>query len=366
MKKRVNRVKSFMYAFVLAFTVIISTAVTGISATETASAILMVGEVSYSGSGDLYGYTTNYVKYGGSFESQHKVQDGWHITAYDSYYSHGVTWYECWDTDDGDYYGWIDSAYLWFYSPRESTSIPSYDIAPRDAEVDGSGVSGYTSNYVLYGGSFEEQHKVQDGWHITAYNTAYSHGVTWYECWDTDDGDYYGWIDSSYIYFYDEHPAKLTTTAKKTTEAARTVISEKTVVVTVTVTVTQPVIEESSQATETTLFAAAMVTDYNNDSNSNSGISNQVIIIIMAIIIVIIIVIVALLIVLVTKKDKAKEIPMARNAKGFDNFNNFDNGVNNIGSPAMEGDLFCVECGKARRNPNASFCPYCGTPYNNQ
>ncbi len=28
-------------------------------------------------------------------------------------------------------------------------------------------------------------------------------GITWYELYDTDDGDYYGWVDGNYINFYE-------------------------------------------------------------------------------------------------------------------------------------------------------------------
>ena len=73
---------------------------------------------------------------------------------------------------------------------------------PATGEVKGDGVYGYTTNYVCYGGPIEEQHAVQNGWHITLKNAHYSHGVQWFECWDTDDGDYYGWIDWKYITVY--------------------------------------------------------------------------------------------------------------------------------------------------------------------
>lgn len=37
---------------------------------------------------------------------------------------------------------------------------------PRIGEVNGSGVYGYTSNYVLYVGAQEVQHAVQNGWQM--------------------------------------------------------------------------------------------------------------------------------------------------------------------------------------------------------
>lgn len=67
----------------------------------------------------------------------------------------------------------------------------------------GQEIEGYTSDYVVNGGKKTRQWLCEDKWHITAKRYTNSYGITWYECWDTDDGDYYGWIDSSYISFYD-------------------------------------------------------------------------------------------------------------------------------------------------------------------
>ena len=81
----------------------------------------------------------------------------------------------------------------------QPVQVVANDISsnPAKGEVNGTGVYGYTTNYVCYGGTKETQHKVEDGWHITAKNMYYSYNITWYECWDTDDGDYYGWIDGT-------------------------------------------------------------------------------------------------------------------------------------------------------------------------
>ncbi|MDE5862446.1 MAG: hypothetical protein K2H28_09680 [Ruminococcus sp.] len=40
----------------------------------------------------------------------------WHVTAKDVYYRYGLTWFELYDSDDGDYYGWVDSRYIDFYN----------------------------------------------------------------------------------------------------------------------------------------------------------------------------------------------------------------------------------------------------------
>lgn len=83
-------------------------------------------------------------------------------------------------------------------------TVAANDITshPAKGEVSGNGVYGYTTDYVCNGGPMQEEHAVQNGWHITAKNTYYAYGILWYQCWDTDDGDYYGWIDGNYLSFY--------------------------------------------------------------------------------------------------------------------------------------------------------------------
>lgn len=76
--------------------------------------VYYLGQVNTHG-GSVDGLTTSYVCNGGSYEVEHHVENAWHVTAKAQYYSYGILWYECWDTDDGDYYGWIDSAYIDFY-----------------------------------------------------------------------------------------------------------------------------------------------------------------------------------------------------------------------------------------------------------
>jgi len=224
------------------------------------------GEVSGNG---VYGYTTDYVCNGGPMQEEHAVQNGWHITAKNTYYAYGILWYQCWDTDDGDYYGWIDGNYLSFYvnnSSSGSSPVTITSISPRKGQVAGNGVYGYASSYACYSdGAQATQHKVENTRHITAKNTCYSHGVTWYECWDTDDGDYYGWIDANYLSFYDTTPAPAQTQAPK-----QTVIVEKTVLVTEppketvivekTILVTESPTEPSTETTDLTTATTEPVT----------------------------------------------------------------------------------------------------------
>lgn len=40
-----------------------------------------------------------------------------------------------------------------------------------------------------------------DNWHVTAVRYCIVNGITWYELYDSDDGDYYGWVDEDHIDF---------------------------------------------------------------------------------------------------------------------------------------------------------------------
>lgn len=345
------------------------------------------GEVSGNG---VYGYTTDYVCNGGPMQEEHAVQNGWHITAKNTYYAYGILWYQCWDTDDGDYYGWIDGNYLSFYvnnSSSGSSPVTITSISPRKGQVAGNGVYGYASSYACYSdGAQATQHKVENTWHITAKNTCYSHGVTWYECWDTDDGDYYGWIDSNYLSFYDTTPAPAQTQAPK-----QTVIVEKTVLVTEppketvvvekTVLVTEPptetmIIENTVLVTETkerttTKAAAAIKLDgqsKNHSSFSSSEDSNLSLILIGAGILLLAGVSIGL-IVLFVKKSKEKptgSVQMPQFHNPWEDSNSPMNpyaGQDSISSNNQQmGGLVCPNCGAVCNDPNGKFCERCGSP----
>lgn len=94
---------------------------------------------------------------------------------------------------------------------------------------EGSTVYGYTTKYVVYGEEKTVQKEVKDSWHITAKNCCYNYGNTYYELWDSDDNDYYGWVDSKYIKFY---PGGTTATTKITTSITTTTTTIKATVAT--------------------------------------------------------------------------------------------------------------------------------------
>lgn len=64
-------------------------------------------------------------------------------------------------------------------------------------------VAGFTTDYIVNGGAVRKvRNSLGDKWHITAKNVCYNYDITWYELWDSDDGDYYGWVDANFIDFY--------------------------------------------------------------------------------------------------------------------------------------------------------------------
>ncbi len=67
----------------------------------------------------------------------------------------------------------------------------------------GGTVAGFTTDYVVNSGACGiVRQSLGNTWHVTAKNSCYNYGITWYELWDSDDGDYYGWVDANYIDFY--------------------------------------------------------------------------------------------------------------------------------------------------------------------
>lgn len=81
----------------------------------------------------------------------------------------------------------------------------SYPVDDMKGQINchGGTVAGFTTDYVVNGGAVGKvRNSLGDTWHVTAKNKCDNYGVTWYELWDSDDGDYYGWVDSNYIDFY--------------------------------------------------------------------------------------------------------------------------------------------------------------------
>ena len=45
--------------------------------------------------------------------------------------------------------------------------------------------------------------KLGNGWHVQAVRYYYTKSIVWYKLYDAYDGDYYVWVDSDAIEFYD-------------------------------------------------------------------------------------------------------------------------------------------------------------------
>ena len=45
--------------------------------------------------------------------------------------------------------------------------------------------------------------EMEEGKNITAKSIAYSRGKMWFECYDTDNNEYYGWVSDENVAFYE-------------------------------------------------------------------------------------------------------------------------------------------------------------------
>jgi hypothetical protein len=89
---------------------------------------------------------------------------------------------------------------------RESSNVKAITSCNKYGNIyspSGNKVDGLTRSYLIDGGSATyERHDLTDGWHIVAVNAYYDGSVYWYELYDADDGDYYGWVNENNITFY--------------------------------------------------------------------------------------------------------------------------------------------------------------------
>ena len=62
---------------------------------------------------------------------------------------------------------------------------------------------GYSLESILSGGDLVNVWDVEDGWHVTATDAVYDSYNVYINCYDTDDGDKYGWISFWNLIFPD-------------------------------------------------------------------------------------------------------------------------------------------------------------------
>lgn len=113
-------------------------------------------------------------------------------------------WYQI---DYGNQVGYVSQKYISILNQSNDESLSTnISSCSKNGTINSKGakyVYSYTTDYVCNGGrKVEERLDLEHGWHITAKNMCYSYDLTWYEVWDTDDGDYYGWVDEAFISFY--------------------------------------------------------------------------------------------------------------------------------------------------------------------
>jgi hypothetical protein len=213
------------------------------------------------------------------------------------------------------------------------------DVDSRNGEISGSGVCSYTTNYVAKGGpknTVRSGDRLTNGLHITAKKTCSSHGTTWYECWDTDNGDYYGWIDANNLTFY-----------ATTTEApAVTAAEEETILTTETV-------APASAAGGIFDFGDNNI-DRSSSSSTNSGMDNNLLLILIAVAIFLIIIVAVLIILL-----------MARKMQGSRSIGRVQENFDAPQQPQHPSQLFCTNCGASRTSQDGIFCKKCGHRYEN-
>ncbi len=108
----------------------------------------------------------------------------------------------------GSYSGYVMSKYVILTDPEGlwadgKSEYPEVYSCYKTGEINGSNVPGFTTSYIVnLGARSTVRDQLGNRWHVTAYNYCYSYGHTWYELYDTDDGDYYGWVNGDCISFY--------------------------------------------------------------------------------------------------------------------------------------------------------------------
>ena len=110
--------------------------------------------------------------------------------------SHGSLWYECWDGNTDEYIGWISEEDCTMHNRffrYEEYETPLSGIVTDSKSGD---VFGYTNDYILKKGAEEALRKVEVKRNVLIKRACYK--SSWlYDCYDADNGDYYGWIKES-------------------------------------------------------------------------------------------------------------------------------------------------------------------------
>lgn len=103
---------------------------------------------------------------------------------------------------DIDHYGFVSKQFV-SIGDRPSSQITPVEKYGTIYSSDGSKVDGLSKSYLIDGGAESYiRHDLTHGWHIKAVNRYNDGSTDWYELYDADDGDYYGWVSQYHITFY--------------------------------------------------------------------------------------------------------------------------------------------------------------------
>ena len=113
-------------------------------------------------------------------------------------------WYYIHYTENGtSYYGYASRQYVRNLQAEAKMGIVPIEQYGTIYSPSGAKVDGYARSYIIDGGPESYiRHDLTHGWHIKAVNKYSTNTVEWYELYDADDGDYYGWVSNQSISFY--------------------------------------------------------------------------------------------------------------------------------------------------------------------
>lgn len=123
-------------------------------------------------------------------------------------------------------YSFSDLIDMSAYEKKEIAAVDVYSCNYLGViNTHGLGVAGFATSYVVGGGEVQEvRHRLGD-WHVKAVRYCTSKDILWYELYDSEDGDYYGWVDAEYIDFSPSDTSEYTD--KSNLIATGKVITEK-------------------------------------------------------------------------------------------------------------------------------------------
>ena len=120
--------------------------------------------------------------------------------------SHGKWWYECWNEDDGIYYGWISDNDLDYNyqqaAPFNKKYIPIELPEPKEFTLMGKsfgGAYGYDDSFIKDYLKTNPFTTITEDFEVTATECCYSHGEQWYRLEAAGTPDGYCWVNACYL-----------------------------------------------------------------------------------------------------------------------------------------------------------------------